>query len=287
MKKLYFLLAVVLFSCDIFDEEEQIPSFVYIDSAFLKVASDGSQGGNSSEIIDAHVFANDMFVGTIELPGSVPVLSEGPTKITIGGGIRNNGIFSDRIIYPFFAFQEVDLDLTPGLVAPVAEDSILEIEYFSSTQFLLEGFEGIGNVWAPSVDNGTPIINTSEDSNDGNSSGKIVLTDDFPFFQVFSQELEWDLSQINLRSDVYLELDYKGNNPIEIGIRTASPQVGQIFALGLNPVENWTKIYVELTPAIRFGQTEDFQIYLETEKMTTEDEAVIYMDNMKLLYFNI
>ncbi|HKK39780.1 MAG TPA: hypothetical protein VJ949_10210, partial [Cryomorphaceae bacterium] len=203
MRKIYCLLILLVSACDVFDKDEPIPAFVYIEAADLVVAADGSQGPSTSAIVDAHIFANDFFVGTIELPGSVPILEEGSTKITVGAGIRNNGISSDRIIYPFYRLFETNIDLKPGVVSPISEDSIARFEYFpittgSSLEILFEGFENIGNVWEPSSIDGTAIINTSNEEEvlTGSSSGKIILNDDFPDFEVFSQEPEWDLSDI-------------------------------------------------------------------------------------------
>jgi hypothetical protein len=291
MRKFYCLLILLVSACDVFDKNEPIPGFVYIEAGDLVVASDGSEGPNTNTIIDAHIFANDIFVGTIELPGSAPILEEGPTRITIGAGIRNNGISSDRIIYPFYEFLETNIDLKPGVVSPISEDSIARFQYFPTgdapqLEILFEGFENIGNVWEPSQIEGTPIINTSngEEVLSGSSSGKIVLDDEFPVFEVYSQEPEWDMSGIVPIDVVYLELDYRGNNPIEIGIRTRNPSVRKIFALGLNPTEEWTKVYVELTNEIGQGQTNDFQIYLQAVKTTTDEQAIIYLDNMKVVF---
>jgi len=291
MRKFYCLLILLVSACDVFDKDEPIPGFVYVEAGDLVVASDGSEGPNTNTIIDAHIFANDFFVGTIELPGSVPILEEGPTRITIGAGIRNNGISSDRIIYPFYKFLETNIDLKPGVVSPISEDSIARFQYFSvgdggQLEILFEGFENIGNVWEPSQIDGTAIINTSnsEEVLSGSSSGKIVLDDEFPVFEVYSQEPEWDLSDITPGFTVYLELDYRGNNPIEIGIRTRNPSVRKIFALGLNPTDEWTKVYVELTNEIGQGQTNDFQIYLQAVKTTSDEQAIIYLDNMKVVY---
>ncbi|MGB6036848.1 MAG: hypothetical protein WBG42_11320 [Cryomorphaceae bacterium] len=291
MRKFYCLLILLVSACSVFDKDEPIPGFVYVEAGDLTVASDGREGPNTQNIIDAHIFANDIFVGTIELPGSVPILEEGPTKITIGAGIRNNGISTDRIIYPFYEFLETNIELMPGVVSPISDDSIAQFRYFSTgdpalLEILFEGFENIGNVWEPSQIDGTPVVNTSNDDEvlSGSSSGKIILDDDFPTFEVYSQEPEWDLSDITPGRTVYLELDYRGNNPIEIGIRTRTPSTRKIFALGLNPTDEWTKVYVELTNEIGQGQTNDFQIYLEAVKTTSEDQAIIYLDNMKVVY---
>lgn len=275
-------------ACSIFDKDEPIPAFVYVEAADVMVASDDPEGFGTNAIIDAHIFADDFFVGTVELPGSVAILKEGNTKITIGAGIRNNGIGSNRIIYPFYQFFSANIDLKPGIITPISEDSLALFTYPSSgLNVLFEGFENIGNVWQPASIDGVAIINTSnaEEVLDGSSSGKIVLDDDFPTFEVYSQEPEWDLSAIVPGRRVYLELDYKGNNSIEIGIRTRFPEVRKLFALGLNPsVDKWTKIYVELTDEVGQGQTSDFQIYLQAVKNTTDDQAIIYLDNMKVVY---
>ncbi|HKL39133.1 MAG TPA: hypothetical protein VJ894_00570 [Cryomorphaceae bacterium] len=291
MRKFYCLLILLVTACDVFDKDEPIPAFVYIEAGDLVVASDGSEGPGTSAIRDAHIFANDIFVGTIELPGSVPILAEGNTKITVGAGIRNNGISSDRIIYPFYEFLDTNIDLNPGVVSPIRQDSIAQFEYFPTgdaglVEILFEGFENIGNVWEPSTIDGAVIFNTSNEDEvlSGSSSGKIILDDDFPTFEVFSQEPEWDLSAIVPSSTVYLELDYKGNNPIEIGIRTRNPSVRKIFALGLIPTTEWTKVYVDLTNEIGQGQTNDFQIFLEAVKTTSDEQAIIYLDNMKVVY---
>lgn len=290
MKKLYFLLIIGLAACDIFDEEEQIPSFVYIGAADLEVTPNGSQGANTNAIVDAHIFANDVFVGTIELPGKVSVLEEGPTRISVGAGIRNNGLTSNRVIYPFYEFYEVNLDLVPDAINPISEDSIAVFNYFQNQSpgidLLLEEFEGVGNIWEPAENGGLGVVNTGEPDEvlTGIGSGKITLDDDNPAVEVYSSQGAWDVSSIFPGTPVYLELDYKGNNPLEIGIRTVSPETGKIFALGLNPSDEWVKVYVELTNEIGFGQTNDFQIYLESEKVVNDPLVEIFIDNMKLVY---
>jgi len=291
MRKLYCLLILLVSACDVFDKDEPIPSFVYIEAADLMVDSDGGQGPGSHAIVDAHIFANDFFVGTIELPGSVPILEEGPTRITVGAGIRNNGISADRIIYPFYESIQKNIDLQPGVVTPFSEDSTAVFQYFEDDSFgglifLFEGFENIGNIWEPADFDGPPIINSSDVVKSGSNSGKIVLDDDFPNFEVYSQTAAWDFSTINPGQPVYLELDYQGNNSLEIGLKLNTDSQAKIFALGLNPRNEWTKVYVELTNEIGLAQTTDFQIYLEAEKNTTDDQAIIYIDNLKVVYAN-
>lgn len=291
MRKLYFLLILGLSACDIFDEEEQIPSFVTISRADLTVAADGSEGEDTQAIVDAHVFANDVFVGTVELPGTVAILEEGPTRITVGAGIRNNGLTANRIIYPFYQFVSTEIDLMPGVVSPISEDSVATFQYFpqenpAQIDMFIEGFEGVGNVWETEPGS-QGIVNTVEPEEviSGFGSGKVTLDDENSVMNVYSSTNSWDLSAVRPGSSVYLEIDYKANNPVEIGIRTLDPDNSRrIFALGLNPTDTPTKVYVDLTNEVGMGQTNNFQIYLEAEKVVAEPLVEIFLDNIKVIY---
>ena len=89
-----------------FDKEEDIPGFVVITAADLQ--TNFEQGANTSNIVDATVFANSVFVGTFELPATIPIMQTGPVELQIAAGIKNNGLVNDRLIYPFYDFFTMD-----------------------------------------------------------------------------------------------------------------------------------------------------------------------------------
>ena len=97
--------------------------YLKIDEADLDV--EFNQGSPTNAIVDSWVFVDGNSLGVFEMPIEVPVLDldeNGVSEIVIFAGVRNNGIKSDAIIYPFyerlnfeFDFEELakkELDLT-------------------------------------------------------------------------------------------------------------------------------------------------------------------------------
>jgi hypothetical protein len=285
MRYSYLLLLFIFSSCDLFDKEEDIPSYIVVKDAEL-ITSPG-EGAPTQGIVDVHVFANESFVGTYELPARIPILASGNTRISLAGGIRNNGISSNRIIYPFYDFYREEVELIPGAMLALTPDSVIPFNYFpGALAFFIEDFEALGNIWEPENIEGIGIsnINDQELVLSGSGSGRIVLTEDEPRISEVSSSGAWNLSDINPVQTAYLEMDYRVNNPLEIGIKVLDPEVRKVFALGVNPTDEWVKIYVELSNEIGQSRPNLFQIYLESEKITSDPEAVIYLDNIKLIY---
>lgn len=286
MKLLYAIAFAFLFTgCDIFDKDEEIPSFLYIEKADL-ITNDETQGANTHAIIDATVFANSIFVGTFELPATVPILESGNTRIAIGAGIKNNGISTDRIIYPFYEINRRDIALTPDAVTPISADSTVTFNYFSDgITFYIEDFEN--NL--ESVLEGLPANNVQfnfidsppEDVSRGQSL-KIELNSEA---NVFYAATTWNMTNLPTGINMYLEIDYKGNHPVDIGIITRDNPNEKVFAAGLNPTDEWTKIYIELTDEISEQITNNvFDVFLESRLDEGESNRTIYIDNIKFLH---
>ena len=283
----------ILQGCDLFDKEEDIPGFVYIESADL-VTIPESEGANTDGIIDVHAFANGQFLGAYELPAQIPVYASGTVNLTLSAGIKNNGLTSNRIIYPFYANTYLDVGIIPGVSVPVTADSMVTFQYFHGEdgqpdplRFQIEDFEWPGNVWIPSGEDSVGVINTTDPAfvRTGLGGGKVLLDEERSFLTVYSSLESWDLSTIPPAGVVYLEIDFKGDVPMEIGVRTVGALPRNIFALGLNPTPDWTKIYVSLSDEIHGAySTSQFQIYLYAEKPSTLSQATIALDNIKVIY---
>src|SRR5690606_7105479 len=103
------------------------------------------EGANTSNIVDATVYANNNFVGTFELPATVPIMQSGDVEIAIGAGIRNNGLSSDRRIYPFYELDRRTVTLIPGALTPISADTSVTFKYYSEgLNFVIEDFELTG-----------------------------------------------------------------------------------------------------------------------------------------------
>ncbi len=283
----------VLQGCDLFDKEEDIPGFVYVESADL-VTNLETEGANTNAIVDVHAFSDGQFAGTYELPATIPVYGSGTVNLTLSAGIKNNGLTSNRIIYPFYANNYSEVTLIPGIAVPVTADSTVTFQYFHGEgaqqdplRFQIEDFEGQGNVWIPSEGDSVGVVNTTDPAfvHTGLGGGKVLLDEGRSKLTVYSSLDSWDLSNIPPAGIVYLEIDFKGDVPMEIGVRTVGSLPRNIFALGLNATPDWAKVYVELSDEIHGAfNTNQFQIYLYAEKPTTLSQATIALDNIKVIY---
>ena len=284
MKGVYLIcLMGLLLSCDIFDKEEDIPGFVYIDSANLSTKA--GQGANSSNIVDITAYANNEFLGTFELPATIPVLSTGDVDFAFAPGIKNNGMVSDRRMYPFYEFHRKTITVIPDAVVPVESDSIITFTYYDEgLQFNIEDFEGTGYDLIETASNNAilaQITSPPEDVKNGYTL-KVSLSPEQDHFEVRS---DWGLSNLPKGNKMYLEIDFKGTVPLEIGIITVSPVVKQIFALGLVPQSEFTKVYVDLTEKIsREVATTHFEIYFEANLPVGSTSAELFIDNVKFIY---
>lgn len=284
MRGVYLIFLMGLFlSCDIFDKEEDIPGFIYVKSADLQTKA--GQGSNSSNIVDIIAYANNEYLGTFELPATIPVLTTGDIQLAIAPGIKNNGMISDRRMYPFYQFYRKNFTVIPDAVVPIDSDSNITFKYYDDgLKFYIEGFEGTGYELV-GASSSTAILNqiTSPPENvkDGYTL-EVLLNAEHDHFEV---RTDWGLTDLPKGSNMYLEIDFKGTAPLEIGIITASPVVRKIFALGLVPQKEFTKVYVDLTEKISQEiATTHFEIYFEAQLPAGSESAELYIDNIKFIY---
>ena len=131
---------LTLSSCETFDNEVTIPSYLQIDSVKIQTG-ESTEGTNHQQISDVWVNINGTKIGTFELPSCFPILQEGNTPISIQAGIVKSGIHDFREIYPFFKKYRDTLYLQKGknnFTTPI-------FQYKKETNFLLiENFEDAG-----------------------------------------------------------------------------------------------------------------------------------------------
>lgn len=284
MHKVFLLTSLVLLlsACSLFEQDDNVPGFIHVSYPDL-VTDATTQGDASHGITDIHVFADEDFVGSFELPATVAILKSGVTTINISGGVRNNGISSQRIIYPFYAPTIFEKELVPGAVLDITPDSTVVFEYFSNAlNIFFEGFENPSNSLITTDDNNASIQIQSEEVRSGLSSTRITLNPEQDFYEV---NTGWEVGNIAQGRIAYFEIDFKGNNPLEIGLVRLGNNPQKRFVLGLNPQEEWTKVYVELTADLaQFVATQQFRIYLESRLQPGATEAEMYIDNLRLVY---
>lgn len=270
MKKITILILILVsISCKK-EDDNAVPAYIEINNIILNHSS-------SHNITDAWVYINDNLQGVYELPAKFPVLPSGKHKLRIKAGIKNNGIAATRVPYPFYySYIEEETELlanTNILITP-------EIGYLESTNFFIEDFEGAGIDLETTAISDTSII---ELNNGQNQYGGGILLDSLITFEITTDDLN-NLPQAG--APVYLELDYKCNTQILVGMYINFPQsVLEKDLLWINPKENWNKIYIDLTSTVSEAVGADFfKVFIQMKRNFTLDTNSVYFDNIKIVY---
>lgn len=284
------LVLMNLVACDFINPSEETPSYIRIDTMILH--SDTWHGTNSAKITDAWVYINDKSVGVYELPAEFPVLNWGECKVKIRPGIMLNGMAGTRTFYPFYQLIEKNIVLNENeaindlLVLDVyyEDDVALPFEY-------QEDFESGGTIFEKQTNSDTNIFKVKDTAFagqyvmpefGGNYSGAIVLSDSADFCEIATLEyyaLPKDYSPI------FLEMNFKANHSFYVGyINTLGYKS---FEFEVFPSDTWNKIYLNYTSFIGDNSySNKFKICIRATKDTSEEDVIILLDNLKLIYFN-
>ncbi|MCK4360792.1 MAG: hypothetical protein KAV70_03525 [Bacteroidales bacterium] len=270
-------------SCDKFESDQTIPSYLHIDSIGLVTDYD-LQGTASHSIVDVWVYVDDDLIGIFELPATLPVLKEGIHKLTLKPGIKMNGIAATRIPYPFY---ESIIYENFNFIIDNIDTVNPTTQYMSNTQFTwMEDFESGSISLEPTTKSDTTIDTTSYNSPlvfQGHYSGVSYLDGSHYFLEIATKD-SYELP--GLGSPVFLELNFKINNLVTIGIYTQSiSQIEQIPIIILNNTDSWKKIYINFTPTVS-GSTDavDFKVYFQASKEIGVTQAKLLFDNIKLIH---
>lgn len=268
-KRSYIIISFIFFfSCS---KEEKIPAYIKINSIEL------NENHTTEKITDAWVYIENELQGVYELPAKFPVLETGNKEIRIRAGIKNNGIATSRIYYPFYASYIIE---NFNLIAEKEHTLSPVVNYVEEISFFLEDFEGVG-LEIDTTNNSN--INFIIINSNGNSYGYAELHDSINNFEIATEELT------NLPKNgapVFLELDYKSNTEFLTGIYiNEATIVIKENLVWVREKDEWNKIYINLTPIISsYTNATSFKLFIKMERNFSILENKIYFDNIKLVY---
>lgn len=285
-KIFFFASTILLFTIGC--SKSEIPSYIAISDT-LSLSVNGMQGTSSQKITDAWVYAGNDLIGAFELPKTFPLLKSGSTQITVYAGIKMNGINETRVPYPFYAPIIKTVTLEQEKVTKLAH---LKFAYAENTQFAWqEDFEGANlsiEATARSEVNFTRSLIPDEAVSPfpgelNMYAAKVVIPNDTVVFECKSHD---GFALPTDGKSVFLELNYKSNNALTMGIFAYGTLTSQRPVFVLNPSTKWNKIYINLTPTMsNYSGITSFGIYFSATKTTDDAAAEIYFDNIKLLHF--
>ncbi len=271
-----------LHSCDVFRNDELDP--VFLDITDINLVTEPGQGENTHNIRDAWIIADGNDVGVFELPVRVPLLDPQPIDVRVFAGIRRDGQEAFPIEYPFFDVEAFTVEEPSGTVLSKS----IDIKYRSTTKFEMIADFDVSNPFNQNQDDydGSYMDIVQDDLIPGNNAGIIYVNKENPVFEA-QTGIPFNASDI-IGQKPYLELDYRGNAPLVIGVKKFF--VGNLFQTDyiiiLKESEEWNHLYLSLEEFLSDPDIEEYRLILNVDIEGLEEEEVYaYVDNVKLLRF--
>ena len=276
MKKIIFLFltAAIQWHCT---KENAPPTFISITG--FNVAVKSGEGSASNKITDAHVFVNGSSLGVYPLPTIFPIVDTGNIQLDIFAGIRNNGIKSNPIMYPFYSKINKIVPSQSGKTIVLNPT----LQYNADAKFwLTDNFE-VTNSFTVNYDNNAAIKFTTVPNGFEGRSAQIILTKDQPAFEKASAVK----AQLPVGAqNVFIELNYKTDTPLAVGLwgtTFADPAGTTTYKITLFPNKEWNKTYINVTNEAKDLARTDYQVILKGILPDSLSTATVLIDNVKLI----
>lgn len=268
------ILIFFLIGCEVINQDEDVPSIINIQSIEV-------EGNHTSKITDAWVYIDGEFKGVFPLPSEFPVLKVGQQTIIIEGGIKKNGIASSRDNYPYYDSFTIDADLVENQKLTLNPKLSYSINSFPFN----ENFEGVGTnleILSDSVSHTLEKVYDNSNVKLGNYHSKSVISGEY------GELFECATGNINLPKNkaVYLEMDYKCNSTIIVGMYANGISTNTKNAIiYLNKKEDWNKIYLSLSEIIaNYNDAISYKLFFAIPRDTSYSQNEMYLDNIRLVY---
>lgn len=278
---LFILSAVCLLqsSCDIINPEEQIPTYIHIDSFKFVNPNPSITGTGIQKITAAWVYLDGKNVGVFELPADIPVLTTGSQQIQIAPGVDNQGYSDYKVQYPFFSFYNHQIEAQPGKTITL----IPETQYIDDLKFWDEDFES-GNQFVTLSGDTIRRITHADSVLEGGGSGRILLSSGANTSSEFSA-----VFNIKPGTRCYLEMSYKGDISFTAGAMAAlsSGALEPYFLGGVNPKsDRWGKLYLDLQPfTTKLPNAVGWSVIVRAGLKEGQSDGYLLLDNIKVISY--
>jgi hypothetical protein len=281
---LYVVLLGMLTACI---KNNPNPSWIEVNPFVLESnpALSGAEGQLSQDFRDVWLYVDDQMVGCFQTPFKIPILKEGNVNIKLYPAIRNNGIATDKKIYPFMNVYEINAQLIKDQTVTINPKT----SYVYNANFWIEDFEDASIKIQDDPNTSVASLFVSSDNLtpfNGFNYGKVVLN---AFDSVWVANTTEQLA-IAKNKPCFMEVDYYNTNRFVQGFLALNTngsfyQDNAGFNLqALNSIK-WKKMYIELTELI--GNSANGSNFIQTFKANLEEgqaETFICIDNIKIIY---
>jgi hypothetical protein len=262
---------------------ESLPAFIQADS--FSFATQTLQGSSSNGISELWCYNDGNILGVVDTPVSLPLLETGPQTITIFPGIKNNGMGTSRIRYPFYTGYDTTINVVRG------ETYRLNPRFYYLNSALIDAsrnFEAGNSFVASSFNDGSmELLNDPLLA----ASGVRCVRMSLPTASNLISYLDDDNIALTGGDVAFMEMDYSCNNTFVVGVYIVQDGSStKLPVLFLTPTQTtgadqpeWNKIYMDLGMiASQFPGADGFRLYVEC----TREEAsipLIFIDDIKIV----
>jgi len=276
--------ALLLARCD----TTTAPEVAYITVDTLVVSAVGNQGTSSSKINTFWVEQNGAQIGAFIPPCEVSVLAGDNQEIRIIPGVSINGSYAQRNQYEMLNAKTFNWDLPAYSKRALSQNQSTFTYSNTPTINVIEDFDGVGLNFDRAQQSDTTLQVVGDDKGSyqhpgetPNKSGKITMAP--TTIAEFRTPQAFVLPQAG--ANVWLEVNYKTDVPLTFGV-IANEQFQSLQApvVTLFPNDEWNKVYLNLVTEVSgYPNAGDFNLFFGAIN-TTDDTALVFVDNLKLLY---
>lgn len=293
LQSITLLLSIALLagSCNVFDKDEPIPSYLHIEEFVLSVPSDNSQGSSANDIRDVWLDVNGQAIGAFEVPVTVPVLDDRDNLLVLAqAGVRNNGRSDNRIRYPFYRIHRDTFPRVEGAVDTIRP----VIKYVEGTSFpWLEDFED--RTISLEIQEDVSTIDSFKLTNDSSEVFNYNSKNRYSAYLELGngeQRVEcWSIPTFDFPRGraVYLEVNYRTEALLTFGIIPLENDIqrARVNILTLKPTgQTWNKAYISLGEDLNNQNFEglNFKVFMSAFNDGNLTNPKVYIDNIKVLH---
>ncbi len=299
-------------SCDSFEGEQEIPSYIHIQG--FNVVESTTAGFTfiqdssflTNEITDVWVTVtyngkqHSLGAYAIGETGTlnIPILFKGKCVVELSPGVKYNGMNATRDYYRFYTSALDTVELKEG---EIIEMGIKDVSYNNSTRIAKRiFFEDTFNPFENALDIDSNIVCRMNmiDNKDsvvyGNKCGAFYSTSSTDDFKMITKDSIVGTGN----KTMVLELDYHSNIAFQVGIFGRLSSVSQPMYvssvqmaandnphLRANDKRNWQKMYITLGKVWANIDNQPFKLWFMPVNTNNNPKGYVHIDNIKLVTF--
>ncbi|MBR1775306.1 MAG: hypothetical protein IJ759_07265 [Bacteroidales bacterium] len=305
-------LLFVMSSCDRFEGEQEVPSYINVKgfrlvenpNAGFSFIQDSSFLTNA--ITEVAVFVSDgkkqeeLGVYTLKEDGSltIPILKKGKSYIELEPVVKLNGMNATRAYYYFYSSALDTVELQEGKVTVIDTKDVYYTAntYIAKRLFFEDTFNPFENVELvdSTIECRLHMIGGTDSVAYGTKCGAFYSASSSENYKVITKDSIVGTGN----KTMILELDYCSNIPFEVGIYGQASSASQPayissvrMAANFNPAlkasdkNNWHKMYITLGKVWANINYAPFKLWFMPVNSANNPKGFVHIDNIKLVTY--